>query len=49
MHDRAIVISAAQPEAFLSVFDPRMKGAPMDRISTATVIRAIDCLLASPR
>jgi hypothetical protein len=30
-------------------FDPRMKGAPMERISTGAVIRAIDSVLASPR
>jgi ADP-heptose:LPS heptosyltransferase len=46
MHDRAVVISAAQPEAPMTEFTPRMKGAPMERISTATVIRAIDSLLA---
>ncbi len=45
-HGRALVLSAAQPDAPLTAFTPRMKGAPMDRISTATVIRAIDSLLA---
>jgi ADP-heptose:LPS heptosyltransferase len=49
LHERAVVLSAAQPEAPLTAFTPRMKGAPMDRISTAVVIRAIDSLLASPR
>ncbi len=49
LHARAVVISATQPEAPLTQFHPRMKGAPMDRISTATVIRAIDSALASPR
>jgi ADP-heptose:LPS heptosyltransferase len=49
MHERAIVLSAAQPEAPLTEFTPRMKGAPMDRISTAAVIHAIDSLLAPPR
>ncbi len=48
LHDRAIVISAAQPEAPLTQFHPRMKGAPMDRISSEVVIRAIDDLLARP-
>jgi ADP-heptose:LPS heptosyltransferase len=46
-HERALVISAAQPDAPLTTFDPRMKGAPMERISTAVVCRAIDQLLAS--
>ncbi len=45
-HERAVVISAAQPDAPMTAFDPRMKGAPMDRISTAVVCRAIDQLLA---
>lgn len=44
-HEQARVISAAKPDEPLTVFDPRMKGAPMDRISTATVCRAIDALL----
>ena len=46
-HERAAVISAAKPDAPLTNFDPRMKGAPMDRISTAVVCRAIDALLAT--
>lgn len=45
-HDRAVVISAVLPDAPMTKFDPRMKGAPMDRISTAVVCRAIDDLLA---
>ena len=45
-HDRSIVISAAQPGEPMTEFDPRMKGGTMDRISTATVCRAIDTLLA---
>ncbi len=49
LHDRALVLSAAQPDAPLTDFHPRMKGAPMERISTAAVIRAIDSLLASSR
>ncbi len=46
-HERAVVISAAQPDAPMNEFNPRMKGAPMDRISTEAVCRAIDALLAS--
>ena len=49
LQPRALVLSATQPEAPLTDFQPRMKGAPMERISTAAVIRAIDSLLASPR
>lgn len=45
-HERAVVISAARPDEPMTAFDPRMKGAPMDRISTAAVCRAIDALLA---
>ena len=45
-HKRAIILSATQPEAPMTNFDPRMKGAPMDRISTDSVCRAIDALLA---
>ena len=46
-HERAVVLSAAQPDAPLTEFDPRMKGAPMERISTALVIRATDIALAA--
>lgn len=46
-HEDAIVLSAAQPGAALTEFAPRMKGAPMERISTALVIGAIDSILAS--
>ena len=49
MHNRAVVLSAAQPEAPLTEFTPRMKGAPMERISTALVIHATDSILALPR
>jgi len=49
IHEHAVILSAAQPDAPLSEFTPRMKGAPMERISTAAVIRAIDSVLASPR
>lgn len=45
-HERAAVISAAKPDAPMTAFDPRMKGAPMERISTEVVCRAIDALLA---
>jgi ADP-heptose:LPS heptosyltransferase len=45
-HERATVISAAYPDAPLESFEPRMKGAPMERISTAVVCRAIDALLS---
>jgi ADP-heptose:LPS heptosyltransferase len=44
-HDRAAVISAAQPGAPMSDFTPRMKGAAMERIPTSTVIGAADSLL----
>jgi ADP-heptose:LPS heptosyltransferase len=49
MHDRAIVLSAAQPASPLTTFQPRMKEAPMEQISTGAVIRATDSLLALPR
>ena len=45
-HEGALVISAAQPDGPLADFQPRMRGAPMDRISTTVVIRATDALLA---
>jgi ADP-heptose:LPS heptosyltransferase len=41
-HERAVVLSAAQPDAPLTAFDPHMKGAPMERISTGLVIGAMD-------
>ena len=44
-HDRALVLSAAKPDAPLFEFTPRMKGAPMERISTELVIRATQALL----
>ncbi len=43
-HERALVLSAAKPDAPLRDFTPRMKGAPMERISTALVIGAIASL-----
>ena len=45
-HERAAVISAAQPEATMTEFAPRMKGDAMERIPSATVIRAIDSVLS---
>jgi ADP-heptose:LPS heptosyltransferase len=45
-HERAVVISAAHPDAPMTTFDPHMKGAPMERISTRVVCDAIDALLA---
>ncbi len=47
-HDRALVLSAAKPDAPLRDFTPRMKGAPMERISTALVIGAIASLTNPP-
>ena len=47
-HEAAVVISAARPDEPVTRFEPRMKGAPMDRISTGLVCRAIDTLLRSP-
>ena len=47
-HDRALVLSAAQPHAPLTAFHPRMKGAPMERISTELVIGAIAQLIPTP-
>ena len=49
MHDRAVILSASHPNAPFTQFDPRMKEAPMDHLSTALVIRATDCVLALPR
>jgi len=46
-HARAAVLSAAQPGAPLTACDPRMKGAPMERISTGLVIGAIESVLSS--
>ncbi len=47
-HDRALVLSAARPHAPLTDFHPRMKGAPMERISTELVIGAIAQLIPPP-
>ena len=46
-HEHAVVFSAAQPDAPLREFAPRMKGAPMDRISTDAVICATKALLSA--
>lgn len=46
-HPRAVVLSAAHPEGPLTEFTPRMKGAPMERLSTELVIHATDALLRS--
>lgn len=48
-HERAVVISAAQPEAPLTNFLPKMEGARMDRIPAATVLRAAEALLSAAR
>ncbi len=48
-HERAVVISAAQPASPLTNFTPKMKGAPMERISAATVLKAIESLLAETK
>ena len=45
-HAQTVILSAAQPDAPMTEFSPRMKGAPMERISAAGVCRAIDTLLA---
>ncbi len=47
-HERAVVLTAAQPHAPLIDFQPRMKGAPMERISTELVIGAIAQLIPTP-
>lgn len=45
-HERAVVLSAAHPAGPLTDFQPRMKGAPTDGISTQAVIGATEGLLA---
>ena len=47
-HPRAVVISAAHPDAPLTDFNPRMKGEPMSAISTEAVLLATDAVLAEP-
>ncbi len=44
-HPRAVVVSASKPAGPLREFTPRMKGAPMDRISTTPVFDAINTLV----
>ncbi len=44
-HERAVVISAAQPDAPLTRFEPRMRGAAMERIPAGTMIAAVDAVL----
>ena len=46
-HEHALVLSASKPDAPLHEFTPRMKGAPMECISTAAVIRATKAILAA--
>ncbi len=45
-HERAVILSAAQPETPLTTFDPKMKGAATEHIPTTTVLRAAERLLA---
>jgi ADP-heptose:LPS heptosyltransferase len=46
-HPGAIVFTAATPGAPLHNPTPRMKGAPMDQLSTDPIIRATDALLSA--
>jgi ADP-heptose:LPS heptosyltransferase len=46
-HPRAVVLSAAHPGSPLTEFQPRMRGASMEGLSTETVVRATERLLAS--
>jgi len=48
-HERAVVISAIQPDAPLHGFLPKMGGTSMEKIPALTVIRAMDELLTQPR
>lgn len=43
-HPSAVILSASRPDAPVTEFEPRMKGAPMDRLSTELVIHATDSL-----
>jgi hypothetical protein len=45
-HSQAVVLSAAHPEAPVVDFQPRMRGAPMEHLSTELVIRVTDSLLS---
>lgn len=44
-HERAVVISAADPQQPLTQFLPKMKGAPTERIPAQSVIASIERLL----
>ena len=46
-HERAIVLSAAQPETPLVRFLPKTKGAPTAKIQSPAVLRAAETLLAA--
>ena len=46
-HERAVVISAAQPESPMTRFLPRLHGAPTAKIPSAVVLQAAELLLAS--
>lgn len=46
-HPHAVVLSATQPEAPLTEFTPRMKGAPMTRLEAPAVLQAAASLLSS--
>lgn len=48
-HERAVVISAIQPDAPLHQFAPKMGSAPMEKIPAATVLHAAEQLLVKPR
>jgi ADP-heptose:LPS heptosyltransferase len=48
-HERAIVLSATQPDAPMGRFSPKMKGASMAQVPVSTVQRAAEILLAAPR
>ncbi len=48
-HDRAVVISAIQPDAPLHGFLPKMGGAAMEKIPPSTVLHAVEHLLTLPR
>ena len=48
-HERAIVISAAQSESPLTTFTPKMKGSAMEKIPTATVLKAVESLLSDTK
>jgi ADP-heptose:LPS heptosyltransferase len=44
-HDRAVVVSAANPPGELTDFQPKMKGAPMENLPVRTVWAAAERLL----